>query len=110
MTPTKNVILVTTTTATAPIVANRFIGFDGKQAKANTPVFGVTPREADEGDTVGVECIGIVLVEAGSAITVSAKVASDAQGCAVAGENNAVGYAVSGCAEAGELVAVLMKG
>lgn len=110
MTPTKNVILVTTTTATAPIVANRFIGFDGKQAKANTPVFGVTPREADEGDTVGVECIGIVLVEAGGAITAGTKVASDAQGCAVTGDSNAAGVAISAAQGAGELVAVLLKG
>ncbi|WP_314342843.1 hypothetical protein [Simonsiella muelleri] len=36
--------------------------------------------------------------------------ASDAQGCAVVGENNAVGYAVSGSTEAGELVTVLLKG
>lgn len=110
MTLTKKVVLVTTVTATAPIIENRFIGFDGAQAKANAPVFGVTPREADKGDSVSVECIGIVLVEAGGAITVGAKVASDAQGCAVAGENNAVGYAVSGSTEAGELVAVLLKG
>nr|DAY37416.1 MAG TPA: capsid fiber protein [Caudoviricetes sp.] len=110
MTLTKKVVLVTTVTATAPIIENRFIGFDGAQAKANAPVFGVTPREADKGDSVSVECIGIVLVEAGGAITVGAKVASDAQGCAVAGENNAVGYAVSGSTEAGELVTVLLKG
>ena len=110
MTPTKNVVLVTTTTATAPIVANRFIGFDGKQAKAAAPVFGVTPREADEGDSVGVECIGIVLVEAGGAITAGAKVASDAQGCAVTGDSNAAGVAISAAQDAGELVAVLLKG
>ena len=110
MTLTKKVVLVTTVTATAPIIENRFIGFDGAQAKANAPVFGVTPHEADKGDSVSVECIGIVLVEAGGAITVGAKVASDAQGCAVAGENNAIGYAVSGSTEAGELVTVLLKG
>ena len=68
MTPSKKVVLVTTVTATAPIIENRFIGFDGAQAKANAPVFGVTPREADKGDSVGVECVGIVLVEAGGVI------------------------------------------
>ncbi|WP_314342842.1 hypothetical protein [Simonsiella muelleri] len=56
MTLTKKVVLVTTVTATAPIIENRFIGFDGAQAKANAPVFGVTPREADKGDSVSVEC------------------------------------------------------
>lgn len=106
----KQVVLISTTKATAPIIANRFVGFDGKQAKAAQPVFGVAPRDADNGDTMGVEVMGIVNVESGGAITAGAKVASDAQGCAVAGENNAVGYAVSACAEAGELVAVLLKG
>ena len=33
MTLTKKVVLVTTVTATAPIIENRFIGFDGAQAK-----------------------------------------------------------------------------
>lgn len=110
MTPTKKVVLVATATAQAPIVANRLIGFDGKQAKAGAAVYGVTPRDADEGDSVAVECIGIVLVEAGGAIEVGKKVASDGNGCAVAGDANAFGYAVSATAEAGELVAVLMKG
>lgn len=110
MTPTKNVVLVSTVTATAPIVANRFIGFDGKQATANALVFGVSPRDADEGDAVGIECIGIVLVEAGGAISAGAKVASDAQGCAVAGDNNVAGVAINMTQGAGELVAVLLKG
>lgn len=110
MTPSKKVVLVTTVTATAPIIENRFIGFDGAQAKVNAPVFGVTPREADKGDSVGVECVGIVLVEAGGAITVGAKVASDAQGCAVTGDENAAGYALTAAAGAGELIAVLLRG
>lgn len=110
MTPTKKVVLVTTTTAAAPIVANRFIGFDGEQAKANAPVFGVTPYDADKGDSVAVECIGIVLVETGGAVAVGAKVASDAQGCAVAEDNHAVGIAMSAAEGAGSLIAVLLRG
>lgn len=110
MTPTKKVVLITTTTAAAPIVANRFIGFDGKQAKANAQVFGVTPYDAAAGESVAVECIGIVLVEAGGAVAAGAKVAADAQGCAVTGDNNAAGTAVTAAAASGELIAVLLKG
>ena len=95
MTPTKKIVLVTTAQAAAPIVANRFIGFDGKQAKAAAPVLGVSPRDAEAGDTMAVECIGIVLVEAG---------------CAVAGETQAAGYAVTAAAAAGDVIAVLLKG
>lgn len=59
---------------------------------------------------MGVECVGIVLVEAGGAITVGTKVASDAQGCAVTGDENAAGYALTAAVGAGELIAVLLKG
>ena len=104
MTPTKKIVLVTTAQAGAPIVANRFIGFDGKQAKAAAPVLGVSPRDAEAGDTVAVDCIGIALVEAGGAV------ASDANGCAVAGETQAAGYAVTAAAAAGDVIAVLLKG
>lgn len=104
----KQVVLITTTKATAPIIANRFVGFDGKQAKAAQPVFGVAPRDADNGDTFGVEVMGIVNVESGGAITAGAKVASDAQGCAVVGTNNVAGVAVSAATAAGELVSVLL--
>ena len=107
MTPTKKIVLVTTAQAAAPIVANRFIGFDGKQAKAAAPVLGVSPRDAEAGDTMAVECIGIALVEAGGAV---AKVAADANGCAVAGETQAAGYAVTAAAAAGDVIAVLLKG
>ena len=108
MTPTKKVVLITTTQAAAPIVENRFIGFDGKQAKAGAAVLGVTPYEAVPGDDVAVECIGIVLVEAGGAIAAGDAVASDAQGCAVKGTTATVGIAAS-TAQTGELVAVLLK-
>ena len=100
MTPTKKVVLVTTAQAAAPIVANRFIGFDGKQAKAAAPVLGVSPRDAEAGDTMAVECIGIALVEAGGAVAAGA----------VAGETQAAGYAVTAAAAAGEIIAVLLKG
>lgn len=106
----KQIVLVTTTKATAPIIANRFVGFDGKQAKAAQPVFGVAPRDADNGDTVGVEVLGITVVESGGAVTVGAKVASDAQGCAVAGTSNVAGTAVTAASTAGELISVLLKG
>lgn len=110
MTPTKQIVLATTTQATAPIIANRFIGFDGKQAKAGTAVFGVTPYNADEGDSVVVEVIGIAVVEAGGAITVGAQVTSDAQGCAVTGASHVVGTAVTAATGAGDYIAVLLKG
>ena len=91
MTPTKKIVLVTT-------------------AQAAAPVLGVSPRDAEAGDTMAVECVGIALVEAGGAVAAGAKVASDANGCAVAGETHPVGYAVTAADAAGELIAVLLKG
>ena len=59
---------------------------------------------------MAVECIGIALVEAGGAVAAGAKVAADAQGCAVTGDNNAAGTAVTAAEAAGSLIAVLLKG
>ncbi|MFV2030803.1 DUF2190 family protein [Neisseria sp. S1] len=109
--PTKQVVLTTTVKATGKVVANRFVTFAGKQALANEAVLGVSPYDADEGDTLAVDVVGIAVVEAGGAVTVGAKVDTDAQGCAVThATGEAVGTALSTAAEAGDLIRVLLKG
>lgn len=108
---TKQVVLTTTTRTAGQVVASRFVTFTGKQATANEAVLGVSAYDAAAGDLLGVEVIGITLVESGGAVTVGAKVASDAQGCAVAGESKTAGVALSAAEGAGTLIRVLlMKG
>lgn len=108
--PTKQVILTTTVRTTGKAVENRFITFTGKQAKANEAALGVSVHDADEGGLLAVDVAGIALVEAGGAVAVGAKVAADAQGCAVAGTTNPAGTALSAAAAAGDFIRVLLKG
>lgn len=109
--PSKQVVLTTTVKATGKVVANRFVTFAGKQALANEAVFGVSPYDADEGDTLAVDVLGIAVVEAGGAVAVGAKVDADAQGCAVTHASGEVaGTALTAAAEAGDLIRVFLKG
>ena len=50
MSQTKNVVLVTTITATGEIVKDRFVNFAGAQAKAGEAVLGVAPYDVANGD------------------------------------------------------------
>lgn len=108
--PTKQVALTTTMRTTGKVVENRFVTFAGKQAKALEAVLGVAVRDADEGDLLAVDVIGIALVEAGGAVTVGAKVSADAQGCAVTGTQNNAGTALTAASGAGDVIRILLKG
>lgn len=110
MAQTKQVVLVTTIQATGPIVRERFVNFLGAQAKANEAVLGVTPYDVELGDLAAVDCIGIVVVEAGGAVAVGASVCSNAQGCAVVGSGKVVGTAMTAATSAGENIRVLLRG
>lgn len=107
--PIKQIILATTLIATGELVKERFISPKGKQATAGESVLGVAVHDAKAGDSVAVEAVGITLVEAGGAIAVGDGVVSDAQGCAVASAQNAIGVALSATTGAGELVKVLLR-
>lgn len=107
---TKQVVLTTTIRTTGKVVENRFVTFAGKQAKANEAVLGAATHDADEGDLLGVDIVGIALVEAGGEVTAGAAVSADAQGCAVAGTQNVAGTAVTAAAAAGDFIRVLLKG
>lgn len=108
---TKQVVLTTTVRTTGKVVENRFVTFAGKQAKANEAVLGVAVRDADEGDLLAVDVLGIALVEAGGQIAAGAEVDADAQGCAVIHASGKVaGTALTAAAAAGDVIRVLLKG
>ena len=110
MAQTKQVVLVTTITATDAIVKNRFVNFKGAQAKADDAVLGVAPYDVETGDTAAVDVVGIAVVESGGAVAIGAEVGPDAQGCAVSGALRKVGTALTAATAAGETVRVLLKG
>lgn len=69
---------------TANVPARRFIGVSGGLCGAAAQPIGVSINAVDSGQTAGVYIGGIVIVEAGGAITAGTHVQSDAAGKAVA--------------------------
>ena len=110
MAKTKQVVLTTTIRAEGAIVANRFVNYAGKQAKAGEAVLGVAPYDTAAGDTAAVDAIGIAVVETGGALAAGDAVAADAQGCAVKQAGNAplAGYVLD--AAANETVRIKIGG
>ncbi len=112
MAKTKQVVLATTIRAEGAIVANRFVNYAGKQAKAGEAVLGVAPYDTAAGDIAAVDALGIVLVESGGALAAGDAVAADAQGCAVkqAGSAPTAGYVLDDAAAANETVRIKIGG
>lgn len=96
------------------IARNRFVSVANDkaiQATAATEVVGVsmnevTAKEFAMGERVAEIADGIVIVEAGGAITSGAAVASDAEGKAVTATDNAIGVAITAATGAGQLITV----
>ena len=93
--------------AGADIERCRFVSADansnGVTATASTPIIGVSMNKAASGQVLEI-ADGIVMVEAGGAVTAGAKVASNATGQAVTGDGIAV--ALTSATAAGEIITV----
>ena len=70
MAQAKQVVLVTTVKTSGKVVKNRFVDFAGKQAVAGVKVLGTATLDADAGEMLAVDVLGIALVEAGGTIAV----------------------------------------
>ena len=93
--------------AGAAVERFRFVSADansnGVTATAATPIIGVSMNKAAAGQVLEI-ADGIVMVEAGGAITAGVSVASNATGQAIAGEG--VGVALTGATAAGDIITV----
>ncbi|EQC0634431.1 DUF2190 family protein [Salmonella enterica] len=109
MAVTQQVVLTTTAVAADIILQQHLVGFDGKLCAAGKAAFGVAETDADVGDALGVNVLGIIAVEAGAAFEVGAAVQSDAEGCAIAktGSNAVAGVALDAATQAGDVVRIL---
>lgn len=89
------------------VARHRFVSVSegaGVQATASTAVIGVSMNQTKAGEVLEI-ADGIVIVEAGGAVTAGALVASNADGKAVAGESgNAIAITAAGAA--GDFIAV----
>lgn len=108
-------ILKLTAVAIAPVLAQRFVGFDGAQVDAvGGKPFGVAEYGAAIGSAYQVNVLGTAKVEAGAAIPIGAKgltpVKSDATGRAIphAGAGEIAGYARQPAAAAGAVIEILL--
>ncbi len=105
---THHPILVLSITAAAALTQRRFIGMDGDVCGAGAKALGAAEFNADAGDQASVNVAGLILVEAGGAITAGAEVESDADGKAIAqsaGVGN--GYALDAATTDGDVIRVV---
>lgn len=93
--------------AGADVARYRFVSVNansnGILATASTPVVGVSMNQAKAGEVLEI-ADGIVMVEAGGAVTAGVAVAANATGQAVAGEGSII--AITSATAAGELITV----
>lgn len=102
--------MILTGVATAPVTGERLVGFDDAPAGADAVVKGMAKRDAATGEAFDLIALGLVEMEAATAIARGALVYSDADGKATSvGANNPVGRAVRAAADAGDVVAILMR-
>lgn len=89
---------------------NKFIGFDGNLCGANAKALGVCNANTAINNQMPVMAKGIALVLSGAAVSVGAKIASDANAKAVTystGEHN--GFTLDSASGADELIRVILS-
>lgn len=100
-------LLMDSIKAAVDIDKQRFIGFDGNYCGESVKALGVSDVEVSAGQFAPVAVNGILLIKTAGAITKGSKVASDANGFAIAftaGESN--GYSLDDAAGAGEIIRI----
>ena len=108
---TEQPILITSILAGVDLSAskNLFIGFDGRICGSGAKALGVLNADTNVNEQAPVTCAGIALVFSGAAISLGAKVQSNADGKAITfalGEFN--GFALDASVGADELIRVLL--
>ena len=108
MNQTQKVVLVTSMVALADLAARRFVGLDGGVCAAGAKAIGVVEADTESGNVAPANVLGIILVEAGAAVSAGADVQSDAAGKAIpkdAGLSN--GIALDAALADGDLIRIV---
>lgn len=102
-------LLIDSIQAQTDLPKQRFIGFDGDLCVAGAKAYGVCDVETEAGQYAPAAILGILLVEAGGAITAKSKVTSDSNGCAVAiiGTEEVNGYALDSASASGDIIRII---
>ncbi len=105
---TQQVILTTSILAASALTARHFIGFDGNACAVGAKALGVAEVNTDTNDMAPANVLGVMLVEAGAAITAGDEIQADATARAVTkttGVSN--GFAWDSAAAAGDLIRIV---
>lgn len=104
----QQVILTTSVVAAVDLTRRRFAGFDGNVCANGAKALGVVEADTAAGNAAPSNVLGVILVEAGAAISAGAEVQSDASGKAItkaAGVSN--GIAWDAAAAAGDVIRIV---
>lgn len=112
MAKTKKPVLTETVIATGTVVKNRLVAYTGKQAKAGEAAIGVAVYDADAGDSLAVDALGVVLAETGGTVAAGDALAADAQGCVIKHSSTGVivGRAIDAATGANETIRIKIGG
>ena len=100
--------IIISVTAAADLTARRFVGLDGNVCGAGAKALGVCDVDTASGNQGPVVLNGVILIEAGAAVTAGSQVESDANSRAIplnTGASN--GYALDSASAAGELIRIV---
>ncbi len=101
-------ILITSILAAAALARFQMVGFDGNVAAAGAAALGACDTDTDLGDEAPVAVSGILLVTAGAAIAVGAKVEVGTSGKVITNTTGvSCGYALDAAAADGDAIRIV---
>jgi hypothetical protein len=105
---TEHIVLTLSILAAAALTKKRFVTNGGAVPAAGAWCPGVTNAAYDAGEQAGVDAQGVILVEAGAAVTAGAEVQTDASGRAITKDAGvSLGRALDAATAAGDYIRVL---
>lgn len=105
----QNVVLTMSVLAQAALTRQRFIGLDGNTCEVGAKALAVAEYNTDAGNMVPGNVLGVILIEAGAAISVGAEVQSDASGKAIAKDDDGIGngFALDAATADGDIIRIV---
>lgn len=105
---TEHLVLTMSIAATAALTKNRFVSLAGAVPAAGVWCPGKANANYDIGEQAGIDAQGVLLVEAGAAVTAGVAVETDNQGRAITLDSGvSLGRALDTATAAGQFIRVL---
>lgn len=106
---TQQPVLTTSVLAAADLPRHRFAGFNGNLCGAGERALGTVEADTEADNMAPVNVLGILLVEAGGAVTAGSAVQSDASGKAIAIAEGKIanGIAIDAATADGDVIRII---